>query len=96
MRFQELLERRGVRVALGSGAVMLYPQERKKESEVPQSCLTVTPWTVAYQASLLCPWDSPGKNTGVGYHFLLQGIFLTQGSNPSLPHWRQTLQPLSH
>ena len=27
--------------------------------------------------SLLCPWDSPGKNTGVGYHFLLQGIFLT-------------------
>ena len=32
MRFQELLERKGVRVALGSGAVMLYPQERKKES----------------------------------------------------------------
>ena len=30
---------------------------------------------------LLCPWDSPGKNTAVGYHFLLQGIFLTQGSN---------------
>ena len=35
---------------------------------------------------LLCPWDSPGKNTGVGCHFLLQGIFLTQGSNPSLLH----------
>ena len=33
---------------------------------------------------LLCPWDSPGKNTGVGCHFLLQGIFLTQGSNPHL------------
>ena len=30
---------------------------------------------------LLCPWDSPGKNTKVGCHFLLQGIFLTQGSN---------------
>ena len=29
---------------------------------------------------LLCPWDSPGKNTGVGCHILLQGIFLTQGS----------------
>ena len=28
---------------------------------------------------LLCPWDSPGKNTGVGCHFLLQGIFLTPG-----------------
>ena len=32
----------------------------------------------------LHPWDSPGKNTGVGCHFLLQGIFLTQGSNPGL------------
>ena len=36
------------------------------------------PWTVP--ARLLCPWDSPGKNTGVGYHFLLQGIFPTRGS----------------
>ena len=44
--------------------------------------LFVTLWTVATR--LLCPWDSPGKNTGVGCHFLLQGIFLTQGSNPSL------------
>ena len=35
---------------------------------------------------LLCSWDSPGKNTGVGCHFLLQGIFPTQGSNPSLLH----------
>ena len=40
--------------------------------------------------------DSPGKNTGVGYRFLLQGIFLTQGSNPSLLHCRQTLYCLSH
>ena len=40
---------------------------------------------------LLRPWDSPSKSTGVGYHFLRQGIFLTQGSNPSLPHCRQTL-----
>ena len=37
------------------------------------------------------PWDSPGKNTGVGCHFLLQGIFPTQGSNPGLLHFRQTL-----
>ena len=35
-------------------------------------------------ARLLCPWDSPGKNAGVGCHALLQGIFPTQGSNPSL------------
>ena len=33
---------------------------------------------------LLCPWDSPGKNTGVGCHALLQGIFLTQESNSCL------------
>ena len=32
--------------------------------------------------------DSPGKNTGVGCHALLQGIFSTQGLNPSLPHCR--------
>ena len=35
---------------------------------------------------LLCPWDSPGKNSGVGCHALLHGIFLTQGSNPRLLH----------
>ena len=31
-----------------------------------------------------CPWDFPGKNTGTGYHFLLQVIFPTQGFNPGL------------
>ena len=40
---------------------------------------------------LLCPWDSPGKNTGMGCHALLQGIFSTQGSNPHLLHCRWTL-----
>ena len=35
-------------------------------------------------ARLLCPWDSAGKNSGVGYHTLLQGIFLIQGLNPRL------------
>ena len=48
------------------------------------------------QLASLCPWDSPGKNTGVGCHFLLQGIFLTQESNPGLPHCRQILYHLSH
>ena len=38
----------------------------------------------------------PGKNTGVGYHALLQGIFLTQGSNPHLLHCRRTLSCQSH
>ena len=44
----------------------------------------------------LCPWNSPGKNTGMGCHSLLQGIFLTQASNPSLLHCRQILYHLSH
>ena len=39
----------------------------------------------AAPARLLYTWDSPGKNTGVGCHFLLQGIFLTQGSNLGPP-----------
>ena len=43
------------------------------------------PWP----ARLLCPWESPGKNTEVGCHFLLQGIFLTQGSNLSFLHCKQ-------
>ena len=42
-------------------------------------------------ARLLCPWDSPSRNTGVGCHFLLQGIFPTQGSNPGLPDCRWIL-----
>ena len=45
---------------------------------------------------LLHPWDFPGKSTGMGWHFLLQGIFSTQGSNPGLPHCRQMLYHLSH
>ena len=40
---------------------------------------------------LLCPWDFPGKDTGVGCHFLLQRIFPTQGSNLGLLHCRQSL-----
>ena len=45
---------------------------------------------------LYSPWDFPGKSTGVGCHFLLQGIFLTQGLNLGVPHCRQMLYCLSH
>ena len=45
---------------------------------------------------LLCPWDFPDKNTGVGCHFLLQGIFLTQRSNLHLLHWQADFLPLHH
>ena len=62
---------------------------------VAQSCLTLaTLWTVACQAPLL--WNSPGKNAGVGCHFLLQGISLTQGLTLSLLHRRQILYQLRY
>ena len=47
-------------------------------------------------ARLLCLGDSPGKNTGVNWHSLLQGNFPTQGSNPGLLHRRQVLNHLSY
>ena len=47
-------------------------------------------------SKLLCPWSSLGKNTGLGCHSLLQGIFMTQGSNPGLLHCRQILYQLSY
>ena len=46
------------------------------------------PWTVAHQG---CPWDSPGKNTGVGCHGILQGTCPTQGLSSHLfllPQWQ--------
>ena len=62
---------------------------------VARSCLTlVPPWTLALQA--VSPWDSPGKNTEVGCHFILQGLFLTQGLNLCLLLWQVESLPLSH
>ena len=59
-------------------------------------------WTAALQAPrsmgfsrLLGPWDCPGKNTGVGCHALLQGIFPTQGLNVGLLHCRRIVDRLS-
>ena len=49
-----------------------------------------------YPPRLLCPWNSPGKNTGMCCHSLLQGIFPIQGSSLSLPHCRQILYLLRH
>ena len=69
---------------------------------------SVTPWTPPCGCAqmcltlcnpmdcLLCLWDFPGKNTGVGCHFLLQGIFLTQESNLCLLHWLACSLPLRH
>ena len=61
-----------------------------------QLCLTLLQPCGQQPDRLLCPWDSPGEATAVGSHFLLQGIFPTQGSNPGLLHWQAHSLPLSH
>ena len=53
----------------------------------------VTPWTV--RSLPLCPWNLPGKNTRVGCHFLLQGIFPIQGLNLCLLNCQEDSLPLS-
>ena len=61
------------------------------------SVLSDSLWPSGLQPTrILCPWDFPGKNTGVGCHSLLQEIFLNQGSNPRLLHWQADSWPLSH
>ena len=61
-----------------------------RASKVAQSCLTLCD-PMDYS-----PWNSSGQNTGVGSLSLLHGIFLTQGSNPGLPHCRHILYQLSY
>ena len=54
----------------------------------------VTPWTIVHLALLSMAF--PGKNTGMGWHFLLQWIFLTQGSTCYLLHWQVDYLSLRH
>ena len=76
-------------------------QQRKQPKyhhycSVAKSCPTLL-WPHGLQpARLLCPWDFPGKNSGVGCHFLLHGIFLTKESNLDLLHCRRILYWMSH
>ena len=60
-------------------------------SLVTKSCLLFCDPHGLQPTRLLCPWDFSGKNTGVGCHFLPQGIFLTQGLNSLLLPWWQVL-----
>ena len=53
-----------------------------------QSCPPLCNLMDCSSPGFLCSWDFPGKNIGVGCHFLLQGIVPTQGSNPRLLHWQ--------
>ena len=66
-------------------------QMESPKVKVAQSCPTLCDPMDSYS-----PWNSPGQNTGVGSHSLLQGILPTQGSNPGLPHCRRILYQLSH
>ena len=63
---------------------------------VAQSCLTLCDPTECNPPGSSVLGDSPGKNTGVGCHALLQGIFPTQGLNPGPLHCRQILYHMSH
>ena len=82
----------GFQLLMGRVELGVSLRHLMKESEVAQSCPTLcNPVDYSPSTRLLHSWDSPGKNTGVGCHFLLQGIFPTQGSNPGLLHCRQML-----
>ena len=65
--------------------------------KVAQTCLTLCDsMDCSPPGRLVCPWNSPGQNTGVGSCTILERIFPTQGSNPVLPQCRQVLRHLSH
>ena len=83
-----LLNRRQILYQLGyEGNPIIYVNES-------ESCLVLS---CSFRPhGLYSPWNSPGQNTGVGSLSLHQGIFPTQGSNPSLPHCRWILHWLSH
>ena len=75
----------------------LYSPLPKLWKNVSCSVVSNSLWPHELQLSrFLCPWDFPGKNTRVGWHSLLQGIFSTQGLNLGLLHCRQVLHQLSH
>ena len=73
----------------------VYKEHSSSSSEVARSCLTLaTPWTRARQGPLSMGFSR--QEYWRGLHFLLQGIFLTQGSKPGLLHCRQILYPGSY
>ena len=74
--------------------ILKYTIQHMRACALSRVPLFVTPWTVAYQAPLSMEFFS--RNTEVGYHFLLQGMFPAQGSNPYLLcflHWQADSLP---
>ena len=64
-------------LVIKSSSNNIYVRVHAKSLQSHQTLRRQRPWP----ARLLCPWDSLGKNTGVGFHFLLQGPSPTQGLN---------------
>ena len=90
-------KRRWKRKKMKSGRIWLHKKQQWYNLCVCVPCVcALVPYSLKSHGlqptRLLWPWDFPGKNSGVGGQFLLQGMFLTKGSNPSLLHW----QALSH
>ena len=78
------------------GSLEIHHRKEGKGREVAQSCPTLCDPMDGSLHQAPPSMGFLGKSTGVGCHFLLQGIFPTQGSNPGLLHCRQTLYRLSH
>ena len=91
----ELTPKKDVLFITGDWNAKVGSQETPGKSEVSQSCLTFCDPIDCSPPGSSVHGIFPGMNTGVGCHFLLQGIFPTQGSNPCLPHCRQTFYHLS-
>ena len=80
-----------------AGRMIWCEKSQKRSESVSRSVASDSLWPHGPQPTrLLCWWNSPGQNTEGVSPSLLQGIFLTQGSNPGLPHCRQILYHLSH
>ena len=76
----------------GIKSYLIFSIKDKKVTKWSQSVMSNSLWPHGLRPTRLhCLWDFLGKSTGVGCYFLLQGIFLTQGSNLGLPHCRQML-----
>ena len=74
-----------------------HGQETRQRESVSHSVVSNSLWPHGlWLTRLLCPWDFPGKNPGVGSHSLLQGLLPIQGSNSGLLHFRQILYCLSY
>ena len=91
-----LLDKEAVLVeeAVGSHTTIQQSEKRQEAFLLTESYSVVSDSLRPH--GLYNPWYSPGQNTGVGSLFLLQEIFLTQGSKRGLPHCRQILYQLSY